>query len=107
MTRRSTPQQKIDDAAFPVRVIVQVPDEGFGRTLNEIHAWLVKHVGRGSFAHHAGGRRGTSEGIVDTVAFYFRDVRSAAEFVDHFGLRLADGTTSVTYTAPGKSEAQR
>jgi len=40
MARRSTPQKKIDDAAFPVRVRIVVPGFGFGPELGGIAAFV-------------------------------------------------------------------
>jgi hypothetical protein len=37
MERRSPPQKRIDDHAFPVRVKVRVPGRGFENLLLEMH----------------------------------------------------------------------
>lgn len=42
MVRRSTPQATIDDRCYPVRMLILVPEEGFGALLG---------VGPGSFRH--------------------------------------------------------
>ncbi|ARE40562.1 hypothetical protein RGUI_2421 [Rhodovulum sp. P5] len=96
MSRRSTPQQKIDDKAFPVRVRVEVPENGLGRMLNDMHLWLETHVGRGDYAWHSGGRVSLS----DTVALYFRDPAAGTALLAAFPLVLADGTLLETYTSP-------
>lgn len=96
----STPQAKLDEAAFPVRILVVVPETGFDRKLTEMSAWLTAHVGRGNYANHGGGRRIMRDDMVDAAAFYFRDARLAAEFVEAFDLQLADGTTSPSYSSP-------
>jgi hypothetical protein len=36
MNRRSTPQAKIDDTAFTVRLLAMVPQDGFGNEINRI-----------------------------------------------------------------------
>lgn len=95
MPRRSTPQRRIDDIAFPVRVKVVVPPNGFGRRFDDMHAWLDRTVGRGDYAHHATEAMGAQ-----ATAFYFRDPATAAAFVDAFGLELADGTNACTYQSP-------
>jgi hypothetical protein len=52
MERRSPPQKRIDDHAFPVRVKVLVPERGFENLLLDMHRWLDAEVGRGSYAEH-------------------------------------------------------
>lgn len=97
MARRSTPQRKIDDAAFPVRVKVLVPTLGFGVRLNEMLAWLQQEFGARRFAHHAGR---SSAG--DAMALYFVDLEAAERFLQAFpDLELADGTTLPFYTRSG------
>ena len=101
MSPRSTKQQKIDDAAFPVRIVVIVPPSGFGTWLSEMVKWLDKHVGRGKYAQHSAGQRIVGNSIMDTTAFFFVSPRAAAEFVDAFPIELADGTRSAPYFSPG------
>ena len=55
MDRRSPPQKRTDDHAFPVRVKVLVPERGFENLLLDMHRWLDAAVGRGSFAVHGAG----------------------------------------------------
>ena len=55
MERRSPPQKRIDDHAFPVRVKVLVPERGFENLLLDMHRWLDAEVGRGSYAEHGAG----------------------------------------------------
>lgn len=105
MTRRSTPQAKIDDSAFPVRVMICVPPLGFGRMSDAVYHWLDTHVGRGNYAWHGGGRGG----VGDRVALYFREPEAAGACLSAFpDLRLADGTRLPSYTSPhllfGRSE---
>jgi hypothetical protein len=63
MNRRSTPQREIDDRAFPVRMLILVPKEGFGVSMGAkagtIDSWLDCEIGRGDYAHHSGGGRTT------------------------------------------------
>ena len=101
MSKRSTKQQKIDDNAFPVRIVVIVPPSGFGTLLSDMVKWLDQHVGRGKYALHSAGRRVVDNGIADTTAFFFVSPRAAAEFFEAFPIQLADGTTSVSYFSPG------
>ena len=96
MSRRSTPQQKTDRAAFPVQVHVLVPETGFGPVLDRVYAWLEAHIGRSEYAHVP-----SSNSLGDTVAFLFRCTESANAFAAaHPELVLADGTMSLTYSSP-------
>ena len=76
MERRSPPQKRIDDHAFPVRVKVRVPGRGFENLLLEMHRWLDAELGRGSFAVHGAAATGA-----DATAWYFRTVEEAQAFV--------------------------
>lgn len=102
MSRRSTPQAKVDDHTFPVRLFVQVPETGFGRLVaagpDSIHAWLDREVGRGNYAIHGGGR---GFGLRDRAAFYFRAPAAAANFMAAFPqIELADSTADDTGSSP-------
>jgi hypothetical protein len=98
MTRRGTPQRRIDDEAFPVRVKLLVPEGGFGRQLADLQAWLDLEVGRGEYAFHGASTLGLLNGA---VAVYFRAPEIAQRFVGSFlDLLLADGTESLVYTSP-------
>ena len=79
MERRSPPQKRIDDHAFPVRVKVLVPERGFENLLLDMHRWLNMEVGRGSYAEH-----GARTGLTDATAWYFRSVEAAQAFVARF-----------------------
>jgi len=96
MTRRSQPQAKIDDAAFPVRLLVLVPRHGFGNSLNEMVSWLRLNIGDGEFALHPG-----ASTLDLSSAFYFRCVADADRFLTaHPAIVLADGTMSASYRSP-------
>ena len=58
MSRRSTPQQKTDRAAFPVQVHVLVPETGFGPVLDRLYAWLETHIGRSEYGRFNGQHEG-------------------------------------------------
>lgn len=112
MTRRSTPQHVTDEKAFPVRLFILVPLEGFGPLLglspDAIHPWLDREIGRGNYAVHAGGRVAVQSGLRDKTAFYFRHPDHAARFLAAFPqLELADGTTSITYKSPMVQSGRR
>ena len=96
MDRRSPPQKRTDDHAFPVRVRVLVPERGFENLLLDMHHWLDAAVGRGSYAVH-----GAGAGLTHATAWYFRTVEEAQAFVTKFPmLVLADGTELPTYQSP-------
>jgi hypothetical protein len=101
MSRRSTPQQRTDELAFPVRVKIAVPPHGLGVMLNRMHEWLRAELGKGEFACHA------APGIgCDTAAFYFRTVPAARRFVEAFpDAVLADGTLSPAYASSWRRPA--
>ena len=99
MVRRSTPQKKIDERAFPVRIRVSVPPRGLGQQLMDVQAWLQTEIGGGQFAIHSSGTIGT-----DAIAIYFRDLEGAQDLVHAFpALELADQTQSLPYTSPAQS----
>ncbi|MGB7372418.1 hypothetical protein [Erythrobacter sp.] len=93
MSRHSIRQAKRDDLAFPVRVKVRVPADGLGELLDRMLVWLRNNNGSLHFACH------NQPGIAcSTAAFYFRDVRSALDFIDAFPqAELADGVASPAY----------
>lgn len=88
MPRRTAPQSKTDDLAFPVRVKIAVPPLGLGRMLDHVFAWLKAELGAREYACHS------QPGIgCDTMAVYFRSAEAAQRFVEAFpDLELADGT---------------
>ena len=97
MSRRTSPQSRSDDVAFPVRIKIAVPRLGLGRRLDDIEAWLRAHVGRGGFACHSAVSTGT-----DALAIHFLNIEDAARFLAAFpDLELANGTLSAAYSAPG------
>ena len=96
MSRRTTPQRTIDDAAFPIRIKLRVPPTSLGNILTDLLLWQSAEVGPGDFAQHPGATLGG-----DAVAIYFRRIGDAARFLEAFPmLELADGTTSRAYTSP-------
>lgn len=95
MPRRSIPQPVLDDAAFPIRVKLRVPDLGLGKVLVEMLRWLRTEVGEGNFAYHD---TETLEG--EALALYFRKIPDAAALLSAFPkLETADTTTSRTYSS--------
>ncbi|TMV40860.1 hypothetical protein FGG78_42285, partial [Thioclava sp. BHET1] len=96
MTRRSTPQAKLDLAAYPVQLRVLVPELGFGVLLNEIHDWLRAHFGKGEYATAS-----ASGATNDAICFMFRSTGDAHAFSKAFPtLLLADGTLAPAYSSP-------
>ena len=89
------PQHVLDDAAFPIRVKLRVPDLGLGKMLVEILRWLRTEVGESNFAYHD---TETLEG--EALALYFRSVPDAAALLKAFPkLEIADTTTSRAYSS--------
>ena len=102
MVRRSTPQKKIDERAFPVRIRVLVPPSGLGQQLNHVHDWLHAEIGRGQFAVHS------CSGIgADAVGIYLRDIEGARFLLEAFPtLELQDGTDSPHYSSPSQTPGE-
>lgn len=88
MTRRTSPPKRQDEANFPVKVKITVPEGGFGNQLNDIHTWLAENLPRSDYAYHADGRNGAGQ----VTAYYFRETGVASRFIDALSLKLADGT---------------
>lgn len=87
MNRRSTPQKKLDEAAFPVRIRIVVPPRGLGRALDLMHLWLRENVGSGNYGAHSAPGLGC-----DALAIYLRSIGEAQRFLEAFPqLELADG----------------
>ena len=88
MARRTRPQAKTDDLAFPIRVKFRVPRDGLGRLSETTRSWLREHVGTGRFAVH-----NTDAIASDAVGVYFVTLGEAQEFVAAFPeMQIADGT---------------
>lgn len=100
MSRRSIPQAKIDEAAWPVRIRIVVPGLGLGRQLDKIYAWLDQHVGRSEYAMHPDGGIVMCGERLDRLAIYLRHPGDAAALMDAIPLSLADGTMAETYSSP-------
>ena len=63
-----------------MRLLIYVPGSGFGKMLDEMHAWLLHHTGQEGYAIH-----GASMAVIrDVVAIYVMHSRIAAEFLDRF-----------------------
>ncbi|MDO5658273.1 MAG: SOS response-associated peptidase family protein [Paracoccus sp. (in: a-proteobacteria)] len=93
MTRRSTPQSKMDERAFPCRILIAARGTGI---CEDVHGWLRDRLGYSNFAVHSGRSIGR-----DAIAFYFRHPGAATEFLRAFpALELADGTMRAGYTSP-------
>ena len=96
MTKRSASQSSIDNAAFPVRVLIIIPSFGLGVILNRIHVWLNLEIGPGNHAVHTG----SSFARREALALYFRSPDVALAFCDAFPeLELADGTRLPGYSS--------
>lgn len=100
MTRRSTPQKKADEVAFPVRVLLHSLEGGFSQSLGSGRdpiIWLGEVIGFGNAALYGW----TSPYCRDGLALYCRSVADAALFLEAFPeFELADGTVSPAYNSP-------
>ena len=82
MARRSTPQAKIDDRVFPVRVKFHVPGTGLGMLSDRVHVWLRDELPRREWAWHS---------VAGAAALYFRRVEDAQRLIAAFPeFELAD-----------------
>ena len=106
MSRRCVPQSKIDDGAFPVRMLLVAPESGVGSDIDAIYRWLNHEVGRDEYAIHSAGRAPGQNGLIYRLAIYLKHPKFGAALLSAFPkLELADGTLSSTYTAPGRPHA--
>lgn len=88
-TRSRSPKKSADEKYFPIRVRVQVPEEGFGYKLGEIHCWLNTHAGRGHWGWNADNV--LSRGARDAVSLYLLDARLIVPLTETFNLEFAQG----------------
>lgn len=101
MNRRTSPQKKKDEVAFPVRVRIVVPPRGLGQMLDLMQIWLRAEIGTGNFATHSSAALGS-----DAMAIYFRSLADARRFLERFpDLRLADGLGASSYQSPYRPAA--
>lgn len=93
-------QPEIDDRAFPIRIFVKVPAEGFAELGPELepHSWLVRNLPAAEFAVHAAPRNPYIPR--DHIAVYFRSIEGATAFLRAVPVELADGTLSEIYSSP-------
>ncbi|MBS9719048.1 hypothetical protein ACFFUT_09595 [Pseudohalocynthiibacter aestuariivivens] len=84
-TRSRSPKKAKDERAFPIRIRVKVPEDGYGRQYIEMQEWLLEHAGRDNFAWNSDSVPG-----IEASAFYFNDLAIAVRFMDRFGLRLVE-----------------
>jgi len=100
MVKRSSNRNRLDDAAFPIRVKLRVPDDGHGVALDRYNRYLGSNVGHGRFAWHGSTTLGGQASAV-----YFRDLDTARAFLAEFpGLELADATERLPYNAVHEDE---
>lgn len=90
MVKRSTPQWKLDEKNFPIRIKLIVPERGFGKRMDAMYEWLGG-IDDGSYAWHGGGWSGDYLNRRQATALYFRSIDDAHGFVKAFpDLELAD-----------------
>ncbi len=94
MATRSRSRKKVsDEKLFPIRIRVQVPQEGFGHKIDDIHAWLNEHAGRGRWGWNADNV--LSRVSRDAVSFYLLDAGLIAPLIDTFSLDLAQADPDI------------
>jgi hypothetical protein len=95
-------QPEIDARAFPIRIFVRVPEEGFASLGPELEPrrWLMRHLPAGEFAWHTAPRNPYIPG--DHAAVYFRTIEAASSFLRAVPVEVADGTRSKIYTTAAR-----
>jgi hypothetical protein len=89
MTRRSTPQRILDDRAFPIRIGIVTPWNGFGQRIDVYLTWL-RALGEDEYAWHSD-------------KLYFRTLQTAGRFFANFPeVTMAD--SAETRSRPGRAE---
>ncbi len=83
MSRSRSPKKTNDEAGFPIRIRVLVPEAGFGHRLDEMYDWLKRHT-KNDFAINSDSLPG-----VDSMSIYLWDLGIGKEFVEQFGLAFA------------------
>jgi hypothetical protein len=81
MTQASIQAQRRAEEQYPVRVRIAVPQEGLGRQLEIMHAWLDEICGVGGWAT---GPATTGSVGNDAIALYFENAAFARAFVIRF-----------------------
>ena len=61
-------------------VQVQVPPEGLGARLGEMHAWALKRCGPGGYLDSGRTKRDRENKAVEFVLFHFPDAAAARDF---------------------------
>ncbi len=102
MVQRSVPQKKLDERAFPIRILFYEKDIA-GSPYGGIQQWLFANMQRADYAEHGGPDRHDKK-----VAFYFRTVEDARRLREAVAdIPLADGTTSDSYNSPYVTAGRR
>ncbi|WP_299661495.1 hypothetical protein [uncultured Ruegeria sp.] len=87
-TRSKSPKKAADEKFFPIRVRIQVPEEGFGPKMGLMFAWMNEHAGRGRWGWNADMVLSTAHR--DASSLYLMDAELIAPFLSTFGLQLAE-----------------
>ena len=107
MTRRSAPQKKADEIAFPVRVLLHGLGGGFLRDLGadrDPHAWIRINLGLGNAELYAWHTPYCQNGF----QFLCRSPLAAGQFLAAFPeFRVADGTATEFYNSPHVTAGRR
>jgi len=81
---RST-KHRDDERRFPIRIRVRVPENGFGRKLDQLYAWLDDMAGKGGYAIDPG----TVPGI-EAISIYLDEPALVRVMIETFELELVE-----------------
>ncbi|MDJ0629109.1 MAG: hypothetical protein QNJ44_12700 [Rhodobacter sp.] len=82
-TRSRSDGKRVAERTFPIRLRIDVPERGFGRTFEQMYDWLDAHAGREGYAWCGDTLPGHS-----AVAVYLRNPELVIPFVAAFNLTL-------------------
>lgn len=103
MVQRSQPRSKIDDRAFPVRLLIREPGSQDWLRLARAESWLKENIGVGHYATHGGGAV-----RLHCRSFYFQTPAAAARFLEEFPeYELHDTTGMETHIKDARRWAER
>lgn len=84
-------KKRADQTVFPLMVRVAVPEGGFGQQLDDMYAWLDRHVGQRRYAHNAD----SIPGYQDAMSFHFFEIGHMTGFLAQFEFELAGSDPDV------------
>jgi len=84
-TKSRSPKKKRDEQRFPIRVRFRVPEEGFGKQVDQIYSWLRLELGPDDYAWNADSLPGQ-----DATSIYLRDAAVLVRLLADFELDLVN-----------------